>query len=369
MDAFVVFRCVADREVAIFSLPNTASFNDLCDVIRAKFSQLTSGAIDIKYVIPGADPCVLCNDEDMRFMFLLRPIASIEHVNLVISSMDITNAHADMTIPDVDPEFTPHADFDINVNSGDKVFLCETWKTCITHVNQCFLKGVNEFRLELGKYCIAIGFEVQFKKNDWRRVTAVCSKKDSERCEWFVHAVLRRSDGSFIIKKLVNTHVCSGRMMGRKSKMVRSKIVASVITDQVQAEPSVSAKDVTKRMKREYGITVPYWNAWYAKEMAWREVHGDDDKSYKDLARYIELLEQTNPGSRCSLEVEPETYRFSRVFIAIGGCISGFMRCRPMLCLDATFLKGKFKGTLMAATALNGDQGTKLCFLIHKHYP
>lgn len=75
-----------------------------------------------------------------------------------------------------------------------------------------------------------------------------------------MHAVLRRSDGSFVIKKLVNEHTCTGRLMGRKSKMTRSKVVASVIADKLEAEPSLSAKEVVKTMKREYGVTVSYWN-------------------------------------------------------------------------------------------------------------
>lgn len=86
-------------------------------------------------------------------------------------------------------------------------------------------------------------------------------------------------------------------------------------------------------------------------------------KFMETITRYMELLERTNPGSRCSLEVEPETFRFCRIFVAIGGCINGFLRCRPLLCVDATFLKSKFKGTLMAATALNGDHGHIILFM------
>ncbi|KAM7517506.1 hypothetical protein LguiB_016468 [Lonicera macranthoides] len=205
-----------------------------------------------------ANPCVLSNDKDKRFMFLFWPIISIEHVELVISSIGITNVQSDMAITNVDPQFNIHVNFNMQVDSGTKVFLYETWRSCITHVNQRFPGGVNQFRVELGKYYISIGFEARFKKNDWNRVTAVCSNNDLEVFEWFVYTILRRLDGSFIIKKLVNEHICSGYMMGHKSKMVRSKIVASVIANSVQSESSVSRKEVTKRMKREYGIIVPY---------------------------------------------------------------------------------------------------------------
>lgn len=96
----------------------------------------------------------------------------------------------------------------------------------------------------------------------------MCSKSKSQGCEWFVHAVLRRSDGSFFIKKFVNEHKCMGRIMGKRSKMLRSKLLASVIGEKVQSVADDSVKEIVKNMKREYGVNVPYLNAWYAKEMA-----------------------------------------------------------------------------------------------------
>ncbi|XP_026450823.1 uncharacterized protein LOC113350940 [Papaver somniferum] len=51
------------------------------------------------------------------------------------------------------------------------------------------------------------------------------------------------------------------------------------------------------------------------------------------------------------------TQIFERLFIAIGACIEGYRLCRPMIFVDATFLTGRFRGTLMAATCLNGNQG------------
>ncbi|KAM7489186.1 hypothetical protein LguiB_026670 [Lonicera macranthoides] len=107
-------------------------------------------------------------------------------------------------IPNVNPKFSLDIDVDVREQYGGKVFLCEAWKGCATHIQQRFPGGVKEFRLELGKFCIVVGFEVDFKKNDHSRVIAICSKSETEGCEWFIRTVLRRSNGSFVIKKLVN---------------------------------------------------------------------------------------------------------------------------------------------------------------------
>ncbi|XP_028084377.1 uncharacterized protein LOC114285536 [Camellia sinensis] len=47
----------------------------------------------------------------------------------------------------------------------------------------------------------------------------------------------------------------------------------------------------------------------------------------------------------------------TRYFISFKACIDRFHHCRPLLFLDATFLKGRFKGFLLAATAKDGNQG------------
>lgn len=46
-------------------------------------------------------------------------------------------------------------------------------------------------------------------------------------------------------------------------------------------------------------------------------------------------------------------------------CIDGFKHCRPLLFLDEMFLKGRFKGNLLAAIVKDGNQGNftvSICF-------
>ncbi|KAK9290183.1 hypothetical protein L1049_008349 [Liquidambar formosana] len=47
---------------------------------------------------------------------------------------------------------------------------------------------------------------------------------------------------------------------------------------------------------------------------------------------------------------------FKRFFAYFYACIHGFKYCRPMLFVDGTFLKSKYKGQLLAATAKDGNQ-------------
>ena len=59
-------------------------------------------------------------------------------------------------------------------------------------------------------------------------------------------------------------------------------------------------------------------------------------------------------GSYTVTEIEPDgTFRY--FFLAFGASVQGFQFCRPVISVDGTFLKGKSYGTLLLATALDGD--------------
>ena len=85
------------------------------------------------------------------------------------------------------------------------------------------------------------------------------------------------------------------------------------------------------------------------------KVRGTPEDSFKLLPLYMEMLKKKNLGTCTFLEVDKEN-NFKYFFMAIGGCIHGFISSiRPVIAIDGTFLKGKFKGTLFIATALDGN--------------
>jgi hypothetical protein len=39
----------------------------------------------------------------------------------------------------------------------------------------------------------------------------------------------------------------------------------------------------------------------------------------------------------------------------LGPAIAAFKHCRPVICIDGTFLKGKYNGTILAVVAADGN--------------
>jgi hypothetical protein len=44
-----------------------------------------------------------------------------------------------------------------------------------------------------------------------------------------------------------------------------------------------------------------------------------------------------------------------RLFFSFGVCIEAFIHCRPVICVDGTFLTGKYKGQILTAIGQDGQ--------------
>ncbi|KAI8530581.1 hypothetical protein RHMOL_Rhmol11G0070800 [Rhododendron molle] len=232
-------------------------------------------------------------------------------------------------------------------------YLTEAWANLIEGVGQEFPKGVKEFRGVSARYAIENGFMYRLVKNDQLRVTTVCV---IERCEWHVHAIVNRTNGVFHIKKCHNQHNCGSTYRTNKHKRVSSSLVADEIAGIVEKKPKTSPVDMLDWFTDKYGLDLCYHSAWLGVEKARGGLYGDYADSFDRLRWYVEGARAMNPGSILRLESDPITKEFSRLFVSFDACIKGFNYCRPFLCLDATHLKGRFKGTLVAATGKDTNQ-------------
>ncbi|KAL7171780.1 hypothetical protein ACSBR2_036447 [Camellia fascicularis] len=73
---------------------------------------------------------------------------------------------------------------------------------------------------------------------------------------------------------------------------------------------------------------------------------------------------RTNPGSVFELDVDESSGCFRRLFVAFHGCLYSNQFCRSLLFVDGTFLKGRYKGHLLAATSNDGNQVS--CYFVFR---
>jgi hypothetical protein len=53
--------------------------------------------------------------------------------------------------------------------------------------------------------------------------------------------------------------------------------------------------------------------------------------------------------------VDPTKSVLQRAFFSLGACINAFVHCRPVLCIDGTFLTVKHKGQILIAIGVDGN--------------
>jgi hypothetical protein len=123
-----------------------------------------------------------------------------------------------------------------------------------------------------------------------------------------------------------------------------------------------------------HGLTtyrVRYGKAWRTKEHALALLWGDWRELYTKVPRLLNAISYFNLGTRCIIDscdqwLPNEKGRYylvlKRVFWCFPQCVTGFTYCRPIVSVDATFLTGKYKGTLMV---VEGENNKSWSWFLH----
>ncbi|KAL7170997.1 hypothetical protein ACSBR2_035789 [Camellia fascicularis] len=141
-----------------------------------------------------------------------------------------------------------------------------------------------------------------------------------------------------------------------KNPRAGSDLVSDVIAERVCDKPLTRPTDVVYNLKKYYGLEVSYRVTWLGVKKTHGEMFGAHSILFDQLRWYSNVVMDNNPGSYINIDYDEQNNHFIRYFISFKACIDGFNHCRPLLFLDGTFLKGKFKENLLAATAKDGSQ-------------
>ncbi|XP_034198173.1 uncharacterized protein LOC117613709, partial [Prunus dulcis] len=337
MEVCVIAKCTYKSETIMFSVSSESSMVDILKTLCLRFRGLQVGCFTLRYSVPSYPSCFLETDSDLDLMRTFLLISNEKTVDILVKDLCGINEYSgdfcvnkeliacekgesscSSTVEDRN-EFLGRSK-----RASAKPLLSNEWETYIHHVGQKFDGGAEEFRLKL--------------------------------CNWRVYASRCEATSSFVIRTLNNVHTCAGRIWESKSKMMRSRVVSSLIVDRIRAKPELKPAEIIHEFKDYYGIDISYYHAWFGKELAKLDVHGDESKSFNELVWYADAVKETNTGSLCTLDCEAGINRFRRFFVSFGGCIAGFQYCIPLLFIDATFLKSKYKGQLLCASGKNGNQ-------------
>ncbi|KAK3011991.1 hypothetical protein RJ639_011249 [Escallonia herrerae] len=213
---------------------------------------------------------------------------------------------------------------------------------------------VKTFRKAIKEAAIAQHFEIRLIKSDLIRYFAKCA---SEGCPWRIRAVKLTNSPTFTIRSIGGTHTC-GRNAQNGHHQASVDWIVSFIEERLRENINYKPKDILCDIRKEYGITIPYKQAWRAKERGLQAIYGSSEEGYYLLPSYCEQIKKANPGSIAELSTIGADNRFQRLFVSFYASIYGFLNgCLPIVGLGAVQLKSKYLGTLLSATSFDADGG------------
>ncbi|KAL6579266.1 hypothetical protein OROMI_009482 [Orobanche minor] len=340
MGKLVFFHLKYDGESKLISVNSTTSFDDFI----AHWNGITDLNIVLRYSIADVRNCSLDCEDDLRNLFSLCQILSAKLVYVDISRsvekqiamIEHQNDTGDQYEHVHAPNEHEHIDYQhVHSDIGDSDFCVN--RRSITN-KTAILKTTRQNHL-YDKFCVMPSYDV---------------------CPELKNKPLLSDNWCHILDDGVGTtfsedHSCIGNLVGNSNTHFGAKISGNLVVENIWADPNCNGKDIQKTLRVSYGLHFPYWKAWRAYESGMHKVFGSYDDSYDQLRWYCNAIERTNEGSIISLESNPNNNCFERVLIAFKACLDGFKNCRPMLFMDGTFMIGRAKGTLLGATAKDGD--------------
>lgn len=124
--------------------------------------------------------------------------------------------------------------------------------------------------------------------------------------------------------------------------------------------PSFEPKSITCAIEENFKYKISYNKAYRAKQKAleirWRRY----EASYHNMLVLLLTICLRNPRGYYDLKMYPWAQKpgkqvLQRSFLALGAFIEAFTHRRPAICIDGTFLTGRYKCTILTAIAADGN--------------
>ncbi|XP_024004810.1 uncharacterized protein LOC112081965 [Eutrema salsugineum] len=184
--------------------------------------------------------------------------------------------------------------------------------------------------------------------------TLFVAKCRVEGCAWMVKASVKNDASTFWVTKYVKDHTCSiAHRMAHRGKST-SKYIGKLFISHLGIIDGLTPEHVRVSMKHMFGIkmdcTTSYRSLIYAQQLV-RETAED---GYASLPAYLHSVNKANPRTVSALHVDSNN-KFKYLFLAFGASIAGFQYMRRVIVVDGCHLTGKYEGTLLVATAQDGN--------------
>ncbi|XP_073119794.1 uncharacterized protein [Henckelia pumila] len=179
---------------------------------------------------------------------------------------------------------------------------------------------------------------------------------DNDDVRNMIHLHMCMKLGVIELRAELKDQIRGGFNMERGHPRADATWVANLMKEKLRAVPSYRPSLLLKDIHRDYGVELEYHKVWKGKELAMHDVYGTEKDCYDKLRWYCRNVRETNPGSVAEYEIDALTNKFKRLFICFNACASDFATgFRPMIFLDGTHIKNKYKGSILVAVGKDAN--------------
>ena len=178
-------------------------------------------------------------------------------------------------------------------------------------------------------------------------------------CPFRVHAYKGKWKDYWEVTIVVE-HTCVLQQLDASHRNMSAGFVANHMYSQIVENPAYEPKSIICAIEEKFKFEISYGKAYRAKKKVLEMRWGNYEASYHNLPALMNTICRLNPGSYYDVKTypcvaKPGKHVLQRSFLALGPCIEAFRHCRPVICIDGTFLTGKYKGTILTAVAADGN--------------
>ncbi|XP_071723915.1 uncharacterized protein [Rutidosis leptorrhynchoides] len=142
----------------------------------------------------------------------------------------------------------------------------------------------------------------------------------------------------------------------RDDRNISQNHVSHVITGKIRQRPNYPIKSIIDDYEAAFGCKIGRKKAWDGKRVALNQVYGDWETNFRQLPSYMRALEHCNDGTKVQWKFKKEDgvihsrrKIFRYVFWHFGATKRTFQHSHPVVTVDATHLRGAYKGKAIVA--------------------
>ena len=178
-------------------------------------------------------------------------------------------------------------------------------------------------------------------------------------CPGRVHAYVPKWGETWIVSDVAN-HTCQLPCIPQDHRNLRSPLLARLLYSELVQMQAMRVKSIQIKVKTRYKYDISYGKAWRTRNKALEMRFGTFYDGYDCVVRLLETLKERNPGTYINIQdywlpEYPTARVLHRLFFSFGVCVKAFRHCRPVLCVDGTFLTGQYKGQILTAIGQDGN--------------